>query len=164
MTESEISLSDKEYQELVAYRVAEQLRSERRWRLAFQASIAVPIIMAVVTLGFNQYRLYRDQETVIEQARVLADRPYVDDVRIMSGDASQLEIVGTLFGSDPGEVEVHYASSSDTETVSITLSDDEILTWSDNQILATSWLGDQYEGILPTVRVFTADGRRSPVW
>ena len=181
-------LSDRDYQELIAHRVREALRIERqsvrRWRLGSAITISVGILGLVGA----QYRGFDQRFDLVEPiAEGYAQRPYVDGLETEFSQAERLVISGTAFGSALGSVELFYKRSisdafgtvdnltEETRSATITLRDEQIEEWEENRIIVRTTMNqrdvflesvgaEDFGGLIPYIRVVTADGRRSPLW
>lgn len=181
-------LSDRDYQELIAHRVRDALRQERqsvrRWRLG----IGITLLAALLGLLGVQYRNFDSRFEGFEPVvQGYAQRPFVDGLETEFSQANRLVITGTAFGSERGGVELFYKRSisdslagdadvtGETRSATITLQNERIEQWTKTQIIVTttpeqravlleSIGADGFEGLIPYIRIATADGRRSPVW
>lgn len=178
-------LSDRDYQELVAFRVRESLRADRRWvvRMLITALVAVAgSIMAAWNANQAANSASEDATSANVAVETFEARPYIDGLD-GSSDEQELIIEGTAFGLLPGRVELFYKLSlvddvncDETRTPTITLDGDRIRSWTETEIVVTTTdeqrlvfrtgvcNAEDFNNLVPYLRVVTNDGRRSPVW
>lgn len=183
----QVQLSDRDL-DLVVYRVRESLRADRRWVLRMVITTLVAVVGSIGaawnanrtadSASQNATNANNAAETSVE---ILGDRPYIDGLGV-SSDEHELIIEGTAFGLS-GRVELFYklvftdaVDCSETRTPTITLYGDRIRSWTETEIVVTTTAeqrlvfrtsvcnAENFENLVPYLRVVTDDGRRSPVW
>ena len=182
-------LSDRDYQELVAFRVRESLRADRRWVIRMLITTLVAVVGSIAA-AWNANRAANSasqnatsaNDAAVTSVEILEDRPYIDGLGA-SSDEHELIIEGTAFGSLPGRVELFYKlvftddlGCNETRTPTITLDGDRIRSWTETEIVVTTideqrnvfrksvCNADDFDNLVPYLRVVTNDRRRSPVW
>ena len=186
-------LTDQQYQELIGLRVLDTLRTEhahsRRWMWGIMVAV---ISVAIGILQIQYSGLSQDYSGLSEDVEPFSARPYIDGISSAYSDLDEIIVNGTHFGTVPGSVEIYYKRRSDgtsaagtpatvgttsarTRSDTITFEGTQISSWIDQQIIVTptpsqrntfltSIQADNFESLVPYIRVVIPDGRRSPVW
>ncbi|MCY3689116.1 MAG: hypothetical protein F4Y89_13095 [Gammaproteobacteria bacterium] len=155
-TERPTVLSDRDYQELIASRVLDKLRSEqiatRRWRIG----IGLALFVGIVTILVMWYLDFRDLR---EDVETISIGPIVEGVDSLFSDLNRLEIVGFGFGESfgqaelYGQIELYYEPSGEFCRSSSLLLDAQaqsIVAWSDERIVARL-MDDQRQEIMQSL-------------
>lgn len=173
-TERATVLSDRDYQELIAHRVHNQLDQNRKWRIGIRVTLAIGVTTILVAIAAAIISLAVEVRSAADAVQVF-ENPSITSLDSPWNDPGRLEIIGRGFGARDGLVELYYQSVDGRRSVSVFIGDAGIVEWSPNSIIAVTSqdqrneilnsLGtDSFADLTPYLRVTTGSGQRSLVW
>lgn len=155
------------------------------WLSATLIGVGVPIYIQYMQVDETLNLVSTESAESGRLVEQVADRPYIDGLATEFGEVDRLVINGTAFGENAGSVELFYKRSvfgedvqgaaGDSRSITITLVQERIESWREDQIIVTTTPAQQrallasmelntFDDLVPYIRIITAERRRSPLW